>query len=51
VRVGGDCKAAYGLARSIVENAGGVQAWAQQVSWREALDGDLALDELLGRRR
>jgi len=51
VRVCGDCQAAYGLARSIVENAGGVQAWAQQVSWREALDGDLALDELLGRRR
>jgi hypothetical protein len=51
VRVCGDCQAAFGLARSVVENAGGVQAWAEQVSRREALDGDLALDELLGRRR
>jgi len=46
VRVCGDCQAAYELARSVVENAGGVQAWAQQVSRREALDGDLALDVL-----
>jgi hypothetical protein len=46
VRVCRDCQAAYTLARSTIENAGGIAAWCQQMSRREALDDRLVMEDL-----
>jgi hypothetical protein len=46
-RVCGACEAAYTLARSTIENAGGIAAWCQQMSRREALDDRLVIEDLL----